>query len=120
MEDIMVAAKQAEQNLKAKSAARIDQGSQNGNDAIDNAIDPTDAVDIPLPSPTYPFAVQASALHGLGVQDSVGAAVLADRLPPNSYDPAEDRWRKALLQEAVHHSLDRGIYPQGFLSGKVS
>ena len=108
VEDIMVAAKQAEQDLKAKSAARVDQESQNGNDAVDNAIDPTDAVDIPLPSPSYPFAVQASALHGLGVQDSVGADVLADRLPPNmvSYDPAEDRWRKALLQEAVHHSLD--------------
>ena len=108
VEDIMVAAKQAEQDLKAKSAARLDHESQNDNDAVDNAIDPTDAVDIPLPSPSYPFAVQASALHGLGVQDSVGADVLADRLPPNtvSYDPAEDRWRKALLQEAVHHSLD--------------
>jgi hypothetical protein len=106
VEDIMVAAKQAEQDLKAKSAARMDKESQDGNDAVDDAIDPTDAVDIPLPSPTYPFAVQASALHGLGVQDSVGADVLADRLPPNSFDPTEDRWRKALLQEAVHHSLD--------------
>lgn len=106
VEDIMIAAKQAEQNLKAKSAAKMDQESQNGNDAVDIAIDPTDAVDIPLPSPTYPFAVQASALHGLGVQDSVGADVLADRLPPSSYDPSEDKWRKALLQEAVHHSLD--------------
>jgi len=105
VEDIMVAAKQAEQDLKAKSAARMDQESQNGNDAVDGAIDPTDAVDIPLPSPTYPFAVQASALHGLGVQDSVGADVLADRLPPNM-SHTEDRWRKALLQEAVHHSLD--------------
>ena len=109
MEDIMVAAKQAEQDLKAKSAARMDQESQKSKEAVEDAIDPTDAVDIPLPSPTYPFAVQASALHGLGVQDSVGADVLADRLPPNishSYDPMEDRWRKALLQEAVHHSLD--------------
>lgn len=111
VEDIMVAAKQAEQDLKAKGAARADnQGSQiskqNGSSGI---IDPTDAVDIPLPSPSYPFAVQASALHGLGVQDSVGAAVLADRLPPNmshSYDPVEDTWRKALLHQAVHHSLD--------------
>jgi len=108
MEDITVAAKQAEQDLKAKSAARMDHESQKSKEAVEDAIDPTDAVDIPLPSPTYPFAVQASALHGLGVQDSVGADVLADRLPPNthSYDPGEDRWRKALLQEAVHHSLD--------------
>ncbi len=109
MEDIMVAAKQAEQDIKTKSASRMDQGSQNDADAVEDAIDPTDAVDIPLPSPTYPFAVQASALHGLGVQESVGADVLADRLPPNmphSYDPIEDRWRKALLTEAVHHSLD--------------
>jgi len=108
MEDIMVAAKQAEQDIKTKSAARMDQGSQNDADAVEDAVDPTDAVDVPLPSPTYPFAVQASALHGLGVQESVGADILADFLPPNmhSYDPIEDRWRKALLTEAVHHSLD--------------
>lgn len=109
MEDIMVAAKQAEQDIKNKSAAQMDQGSQNDVDAVVDAVDPTDAVDLPLPSPTYPFAVQASALHGLGVEESVGADILADRLPPNvshSYDPIEERWRKALLTEAVHHSLD--------------
>lgn len=113
MNDIAVAAKQAEQDLKTRGV-RIDQGSQKAKqELIDGVIDPTDAVDIPLFSPSYPFAVQASALHGLGVLDSVGAAVLADRLPPSknpnlstSFDSAEDSWRKALLHEAVHHSLD--------------
>ncbi|KAF8149856.1 hypothetical protein B0H34DRAFT_801992 [Crassisporium funariophilum] len=113
MNDIVVAAKQAEMDLKSRGV-RIDQGSQKAKqEVIDDIIDPTDAVDIPLPSPLYPFAVQASALHGLGVLDSLGAAVLAERLPPIknpnmsvSYDATEDSWRKALLHEAVHHSLD--------------
>ncbi|KAF8807024.1 hypothetical protein BYT27DRAFT_7338957 [Phlegmacium glaucopus] len=113
MNDIAIAAKQAEQDLKTRGV-RIDQGSQKAKqEPIDDVIDPTDAVDIPLLSPSYPFAIQASALHGLGVLDSVGAAALADRLPPTknpnlstSFDSAEDSWRKALLHEAVHHSLD--------------
>jgi len=109
--DIAVAAKQAEQDLKSKAAARNDQGSQHAKPELNDIIDPTDAVDIPLPSPSYPFAVQTSALHGLGVLDSLGADVLADHLPPpNSpsanFDPVEDSWRKALLHQAVHHSLD--------------
>jgi len=113
MNDIAVAAKQAEQDLKARGV-RLEQVSQKAAPtAVDDVIDPTDAVDVPLPSASYPFAVQASALHGLGVLESVGADVLADRLPPPknpnlsaSYDAAEDSWRKALLHEAVHHSLD--------------
>ncbi|KAF5371858.1 hypothetical protein D9615_009561 [Tricholomella constricta] len=111
MQDLAVAAKQAEQDMKAR-AVRRDQDSQTGQTTSNNVIDPTDAVDLPPPSSNYPFAVQASALHGLGVQDSVGAALLADRLPPpqspgksSSFDP-EDHWRKALLHQAVHHSLD--------------
>ncbi|KJA22892.1 hypothetical protein HYPSUDRAFT_40351, partial [Hypholoma sublateritium FD-334 SS-4] len=113
MQDISVAAKQAEQDLKTRGA-RIDQGSQKTAPLADNhVIDPTDAVDIPLPSSSYPFPVQASALHGLGVLESLGAAVLADHLPPSqnpnlsvSYDEVEDTWRKAILKQAVHHSLD--------------
>ncbi|KAF8896270.1 hypothetical protein BD779DRAFT_1494950 [Infundibulicybe gibba] len=111
MNDLSIAAKQAEQEMKTR--VRRDQSSQKmGLDTFDNVIDPTDAVDLPPPSSQYPFAVQASVLHGLGVQDSVGAALLADHLPPptspgmsSSYDTEED-WRKALLHEAVHHSLD--------------
>jgi hypothetical protein len=113
MNDIAVAAKQAERDLKTRGV-KIDQGSQKAKQEwVDDVIDPTDAVDIPLLSPSYPFAIQASALHGLGVLDSVGAAALADRLPPsknpnlsNTFDSTEESWRKALLHEAVHHSLD--------------
>lgn len=121
MQDIAVAAKQAEQDLKTRGV-RIDQGSQKTAPAVgDDFIDPTDAVDLPLPSPSYPFAVQASALHGLGVLESLGADVLADHLPPSenpnlsiSYDPIEDSWRKAILKQAVHHSLDNTPDPSMF------
>lgn len=117
MNDIAVAAKQAEQEMKTRNARRESGAGEGGRPPVlqsqeaGDVIDPTDAVDVPLPAPNYPFAVQASALHGLGVQESVGAALLADRLPPHSpnmslsYEVAND-WRKALLQEAVHHSLD--------------
>ncbi|KAF8656870.1 hypothetical protein AX16_002416 [Volvariella volvacea WC 439] len=112
MADLTVAVKQAEQEMKNREARRDPELANDNKTAHDIVIDPTDIVDVPLPSAEYPFAVQASALHGLGVQDSVGAAVLADRLPPprspglsSSYD-TEESWRKALLQEAVHHSLD--------------
>ncbi len=112
MQDISVAAKQAEQDLKTRGV-RIDQGSQKTAPIDNHVIDPTDAVDIPLPSSSYPFPVQASALHGLGVLESLGADVLADHLPPSqnpnlsvSYDEVEDTWRKAILKQAVHHSLD--------------
>ncbi|KAG7451118.1 uncharacterized protein BT62DRAFT_990767 [Guyanagaster necrorhizus] len=111
MSDLVGAAKQAEQDMKARGVRR-DQGSHRGNQTVfDDVIDPTDAVDLLPPSSKYPFAVQASALHGLGVHDSVGAALLADRLPPpmspgmSSLDPDDD-WRKALLKAAVGHSLD--------------
>jgi hypothetical protein len=110
MHDLAVAAQQAEHDLKARGVRR-DQGSQPGQAPFDNVIDPTDVVDLPPPSAAYPFAVQASALHGLGVQDSVGAAILADRLPPPkspgmSSSDADEEWRKALLHQAVHLSLD--------------
>ncbi|KXN91731.1 hypothetical protein AN958_12583 [Leucoagaricus sp. SymC.cos] len=122
MSNIAVAAKQAEQEMKTRNARR-DQGTERARQQspitpqtpeFGDVVDPTDAVDIPLPASNYPFAVQASALHGLGVHESLGAAILADRLPPNSPGSpgmssvygVDDHWRKALLQEAVHHSLD--------------
>lgn len=114
MSDLVSAAKQAELDMKARGVRR-DPGSQRGQQGdFDDVIDPTDAVDLPLPSSTYPFAVQASALHGLGVQDSVGAALLAERLPPPtgpsmSFDQDDGAWRKALLHEAVGHSLDNSL-----------
>ncbi|KAF5326696.1 hypothetical protein D9619_004926 [Psilocybe cf. subviscida] len=141
MLDIATAAKQAEQEVKARGAARGDphhhhhhQGSKSQHEppTVDDTldIDPTDAVDIPLPPPSYPFAVQASALHGLGVADSVGADVLLANLLPGSqnlnrsqnptllreYDPLEDAWRKGLLREAVGHSLDNTVDSSGEMS----
>ncbi|KAF9069270.1 hypothetical protein BDP27DRAFT_1402762 [Rhodocollybia butyracea] len=105
MLDLESAAKQAELEMK----------SRRGREPaifVDDVIDPTDAVDLPPPSTAYPFTVQASALHGLGVNDSVGAAILADHLPPPKSSSSqlvldEDAaWRKALLHAAVGHSFD--------------
>ncbi|KAL4247213.1 hypothetical protein ABKN59_007913 [Abortiporus biennis] len=108
MDDLVAAAKQAEQEIKTKGGGRKSQNTPRPI-LFDDVIDPTDAVDLPPPSTEYPFAVQASALHGLGIQDSVGAAVLAECLPPSpgmwSMSTEEDSWRKALLQDAVSHSL---------------
>ncbi|KAF7316885.1 hypothetical protein HMN09_00422400 [Mycena chlorophos] len=102
MSDIATAAKQAEQEMKQRLVVATSP-SQSSVDVID----PTDAVDLPPPSAAYPFAVQASALHDMGVQDSVGAALLADRLPPHSPGAAsvEGNWRKDLLHAAVDYSL---------------
>jgi len=113
LNDMTAAAKQAEQDIKTR-AMKIEQGSQKANPTVtEDGIDPTDHVDVPLLSPSYPFAVQASAVHGLGVLESLGADVLAERLPPpknpnlpSQYDTSEDSWRKALLHQAVSHSLD--------------
>ena len=106
VDDLVLAAEQAEQELKMRVDAK-----QQSTQHYDNYVDPTDAVDLPPPSENSPFAFQASELRGLGVENSVGAAVLAERLPPGtpgvwSLDPDEEAWRKALLQEAVGHSLN--------------
>jgi hypothetical protein len=115
MDDLAAAAKQAELDLKGRDLpSDRDRGSRRRKvDVFDGIIDPTDAVDVPPPSANYTLALQASALHGLGIEDSVGAAVLAERLPPPCspghsirLDPQEDAWRKALLHEAVGHSLN--------------
>lgn len=103
LSDLASAAKQAEIEIKVRNARR----EREQNPPL--VIDPTDTVDLPPSSSGSLFAVQASALSGLGVQDSLGAAVLADCLPPprtpGGYDP-EDEWRKALLKAAVGHSFD--------------
>ncbi|PCH42261.1 hypothetical protein WOLCODRAFT_137801 [Wolfiporia cocos MD-104 SS10] len=109
MGDLMAAAKEAELELK-KGKGR----GQVPNATLD-VIDPTDAVDLPLPDPGYPFAVQASVARGLDIRESVGAAVLAEQLPPTSPGiwslSTEDSWRKALLAEAVSHSLSGSSKP---------
>ncbi|KAK2460879.1 hypothetical protein APHAL10511_007349 [Amanita phalloides] len=109
MEDISLAAKQAEQEIKSRAHVRRDLNPLDLG-VPDVPIDPTDAVDIPPPPPFYPFPMQTSTLHGLGVTESIGAAILAEHLPPGSPGlssiDATDDWRRVLLQEAVHHSLD--------------
>ena len=108
MEDLVVAAKEAEQDMKVREW----RNSQILSDGFPDVIDPTDAVDLPPPSAGYPFAVQSTATHGLGVQQSICAADLADRLPPpntpngSSLYPLDESWRRALLHEAVGHSLN--------------
>ncbi|KAG1733622.1 uncharacterized protein EDB91DRAFT_633435 [Suillus paluster] len=115
MDDLVAAAKQAEIDLKGRDVpSDRDRGVRRPKvDVFDGIIDPTDAVDVPPPSANYTLALQASALHGLGIEDSVGAAVLAERLPPPgspghsiSLDPQEEAWRKALLHQVVGHSLN--------------
>ncbi|KAG6331465.1 hypothetical protein ID866_7624 [Astraeus odoratus] len=113
VDDLDAAAKQAEVDLKTHEllVERERTGRRCRLEIFDGIVDPTDSVDVPLPSANYPLALQASALHGLGIEESVGAAVLAERLPPpgspaSTLDPTEDAWRKALLHEAVGHSLN--------------
>lgn len=106
VDDLALAAEQAEQELKMRVDTK-----QQSTEPYNDYVDPTDAVDLPPPSENSPFPFQASALRGLGVENSLGAAVLAERLPPGtpgvwSLDPDEEAWRKALLQEAVGHSLN--------------
>lgn len=112
MDDLMEAAKQVERDMKLRTDGRKakSQGTVQGNDAFDDVIDPTDIVDLPPPPAAYPFAVQASVLHGLGPGESLGADLLADRLPPGSpgmwsMSTEELLWRKAILQEAVSLSM---------------
>lgn len=112
MEDLMIAARQAEQESKIR-AERLaeEEHDQDQPERFDGIIDPTDAVDLPPPSAKYPFAIQASAVQGLGVHDSIGAAFLADRLPPPrspglwSVTEEDEKWRRLLLTQAVGHSL---------------
>ncbi|KAI0671605.1 hypothetical protein C8Q78DRAFT_1078402 [Trametes maxima] len=111
MDDLVTAAKEAEKEIRNKADARKPKTPSATRDRfLDDVIDPTDAVDLPPPSADALFAVQASAMFGLGPQDSVGAAELADRLIPGSpgiwsMSSEEDAWRKDLLREAVSHSL---------------
>ncbi|KAI0822460.1 hypothetical protein BC628DRAFT_1327179 [Trametes gibbosa] len=111
MDDLVTAAKEAEREIRNKADGRKPKTPTAARDRfLDDIIDPTDAVDLPPPSADALFAAQASAMFGLGLQDSVGAGVLADRLVPGSpgiwsISSDEDMWRKELLREAVSLSL---------------
>jgi hypothetical protein len=116
VEDLATAAKQAELDLKARQER--DQASQRQHQSslkehldVFDMIDPTEFVDVPPPLDGYPFAMQTSTIQGLTVKDSIGAAELAEHLPPphspgmSSLDAEEAAWRRALLHEAVNLSL---------------
>ena len=124
MDDLATAAKEAEKELRNRTDTRKQQSSVTPrNRFLDDIIDPTDAVDLPPPSADSPFAVQASAVYGLGPMESVNAAVLADRLIPGSpavwsINSEEESWRKELLMEAVSHSL--GNTPDHSFSSSMS
>ncbi|KAH9936068.1 hypothetical protein B0H21DRAFT_833848 [Amylocystis lapponica] len=116
MEDLTAAAKEAEQELKTRGSRRTkSQSSPRETKFVDDVVDPTDAVDLPPQMENSLFAVQASAAFGLGIQDSIGAAMLAEHLPPPispgmwSLSTGEDSWRKALLREAVSHSFNSSV-----------
>jgi hypothetical protein len=127
VEDLMTAAKQVDQETKFRNDQRSHPAGNSkkpNEEKFDGIIDPTDAVDLPQPSSKYPFTLQASAVQGLGVQDSVGAALLADRLPPPrspgswSLSTEEENWRKDILQQAVGHSFNNT--PVSSFRGKSS
>ncbi|KAH9945249.1 uncharacterized protein BXZ73DRAFT_38562 [Epithele typhae] len=111
MDDLVSAAKQAEKELRTKADARkFPSSTTPRNRFVDDVIDPTDVVDLPPPSADSPFAMQTSTAFGFGPMDSVGAAVLADRLVPGSpavwsINSEDEGWRKDLLHKAVSHSL---------------
>ncbi|KAH9928623.1 uncharacterized protein B0H18DRAFT_242967 [Fomitopsis serialis] len=111
MDDLAAAAREAEQDLRTRAVRKTRSQSIIRPQASHlDVIDPTDAVDLPLSS-GYPFAVQASAVYGVNVSGALGAAVLAEQLPPLSpgawsSSTEDDAWRRALLAEAVHHSLN--------------
>ncbi|PIL29779.1 hypothetical protein GSI_07984 [Ganoderma sinense ZZ0214-1] len=123
MEDLATAAKEAEKELRSKDVGKIRSQTTPRDRFVDDIIDPTDAVDLPLQMADSMFAVQTSAAYGLGPQDSLNAAVLADRLVPGSpglwsRSSEEDSWRKDLLHQAVSHSL--GNTPDHSFSSSVS
>lgn len=114
MDDLAAAAKEAEQDLRIRAVRKTrSQSFSRPQPSHLDIIDPTDAVDLP-PSSGYPFAVQASAVYGVNVSGALDAAVLAEQLAP--YSPGawssnteDDAWRKALLAQAVHHSLSNSM-----------
>jgi hypothetical protein len=111
MDDLMEAAKQVERDMKLRAEGHKSksQGSVQANEVFDDIVDPTDIVDLPVPPDAELFGVQASVLHGLGPGESLGADLLADRLPPSpgmwSMSTEESTWRKAILHEAVSMSF---------------
>lgn len=113
MEDLEAVARQVEEDLRIREAERRRNTSQSSHsEAVqDDLVDPTDSVDLPPAPLNIFFGPQSSILNGMGIESSVGAALLADQLPPSSpamwsTDSEDMVWRKAILHAAVDHSMN--------------
>ncbi|TFK50117.1 hypothetical protein OE88DRAFT_1809140 [Heliocybe sulcata] len=98
MDNLELAAKEAEEVLKTRGE------SNSVPFFVDDVVDPTDAVDVPHSN---------TEVAHLMVGDAMDAAELADALVPPATSPAlwsldsqEVNWRKAILHQAVGHSLN--------------
>ncbi|CAE6415608.1 unnamed protein product [Rhizoctonia solani] len=105
IEDLVTAANSAEIDMRAREEERRRREPPHASSrpmALD-VIDPTETVDLPA----YQFPVQSSMtpFGGLAPDSSIGAAVLADTLPPRPEDAEDEAWRKALLHKAVGLSM---------------
>ncbi|KAG8719199.1 hypothetical protein FRC08_003427 [Ceratobasidium sp. 394] len=107
LENLVTAATAAEIDMRAREDDRRRREPPNAKPnlavAAVEVIDPTETVDLP----SYMFPVQSSLtpFGGLGVDNSIGAAALADALPPRAEDVEDEAWRKALLHKAVGLSM---------------
>ncbi|CAE6454982.1 unnamed protein product [Rhizoctonia solani] len=105
IDDLVMAANSAEIDMRAREEDRRRREPLHPSSrpsAVD-VIDPTETVDLPA----YQFPVQSSSgpFGGLAPDSSIGAATLADALPPRTEDAEDEAWRKALLHKAVGLSM---------------
>ncbi|EJD06599.1 uncharacterized protein FOMMEDRAFT_17105 [Fomitiporia mediterranea MF3/22] len=110
VDDLASVAKQVEEELKARERRRTASDTSHSETIQGDFVDPTDFVDLPPVPPNGFFGPQAALLRGMGIDSSLGAALLADQLPPSSpgiwsIESEDAAWRKALLHAAVGHSL---------------
>ncbi|KAJ1307535.1 hypothetical protein OPQ81_001632 [Rhizoctonia solani] len=105
IDDLVTAANSAEIDMRAREEdrRRREPPHSSSRPAAVDVIDPTEIVDLPA----YQFPVQSSSapFGGLAPDSSIGAAVLADALPPRPEDTEDEAWRKALLHKAVGLSM---------------
>ncbi|QRV75059.1 hypothetical protein RhiJN_03074 [Ceratobasidium sp. AG-Ba] len=107
LDDLVTAANAAEIDMRAREDDRKRREPPNSTPnpalAAVDLVDPTETVDLP----SYMFPVQSSLapFGGLDVGNSLGAAALADALPPRAEDKEDEAWRKALLHKAVGLSM---------------
>ncbi|KAB5592517.1 hypothetical protein CTheo_4049 [Ceratobasidium theobromae] len=103
IDDLVTAANSAEMDMRARDDDRRRRDPPLPRLKVPDMIDPTETVDLQ----SYQFPVQSSLapFGGLAPESSIGAAVLADTLPPRPEDTEDEAWRKALLHKAVGLSM---------------